>query len=1237
MRRAFIVFLSLAAVLLLALVTLPWWMSWPLGIVGRHYGVTFDRLERSTNGRIVLHAVRYHGHGVDIEATRVDGDVNIWRIWKKRPARLGNWNVDRWRVVVSPSQTSSGEGGVRGWVDLRARLDRVVRGIGDWIGEARLGAGGVKWKTGEILLASAVWRNESLQVSGLRWKEVKANAGLTWPVDGPLAVQLNSEDGKWSMGIANREAREAEGWIRLREHEGTLSARFGEHGWLPENASLVARDWVLPAADLGLPSLFERVEGSLDLQLHDDGFSAGILATARPVAGAPNRLPELKADLLVAGNFQAFSLQRFSLTGPGIEAVLAAPVTVAQNGVLESPETDFRIAADLGKLPGLQMEGRVDGRAQVLRLADGKLHVKGRFGGANLHGKDWKISSSQFEAELSWPQLSIRSGEIHSPTWGALTVQGGYDFSAHRNLGGSVRGEVPPALLSRWIAPEFDCGPARFSATLEGSLEAPSHHGEFVIEQPRWGRVSAQSFKGAWQGVGGRLQDLNVSLEGKSGRVEASAELDRDGARLKSLKLFHDSEEQLSLAGPATIGWRNGWSLKDFALCGNAGSLSGEFSGGESGRVRVSVKDFADAWWSDFVSREVFHGRIGNLEIQGRWDHGPVTFVLEGRADLPLDEHRSAEIVVSASADEGGVVVSRCEVSAEGKVMGTLKGTLPVRLFAHPGWKVVSGSGQKLSLDIDVDRNAFFWKQVGELAGVLIEDPRIAIHVAGTWGAPRGKATVEVDRIAVPAREGRGSWPAIENLKAHFMGDGESITLQEFSAKIAGQPLKVAARLSLPSDWQGMAQSEWRRWVASHLEATLNLPETKVSALAALADRWIAPGGTLAIDVSLRPGMRWSGEMHVRGAASRPLFGPLGALQDVDADIQLDDRTLRIGRLQASSGGQLVLLSGEASHSAKEGWRMDLSLKGKNLPLVRQSGFLLRSDVDLRIRMGEKGDTVIAGAAVLRDSLFLTDLQSLVSTSSLRGSPLRRPPYFSIATEPFGRWKLDVDVEGDRFLRLKSPLFSGLASARFKLGGTLAEPTATGEAVIDEGRVTLPFATFLVEQGGVTLRASAPFDPYVSLEAASRRLGYDLRMEMTGLAARPNLVFTSSPPLDSEQILRLVMAGEAPQGETNYSTQQRALRLGAYLGQSLAGQLGGDAFQSGNFSLTVGERVSREGRETYALDLPLNDRWSLTGEYDEFDDYNIGVKWRAFRDRTPDVEETKQEIKEQEGGKDGPR
>ncbi len=76
------------------------------------------------------------------------------------------------------------------------------------------------------------------------------------------------------------------------------------------------------------------------------------------------------------------------------------------------------------------------------------------------------------------------------------------------------------------------------------------------------------------------------------------------------------------------------------------------------------------------------------------------------------------------------------------------------------------------------------------------------------------------------------------------------------------------------------------------------------------------------------------------------------------------------------------------------------------------------------------------------------------------------------------------------------------------------------------------------------------------------------------------------------------------------------MRLGTYLGQSLAGQLGSDPGKAERFSLTTGERVSRDGKETYVLEVPLDERWSLMGEYDEFDDYNVGVKWRVWQDRS---------------------
>jgi translocation and assembly module TamB len=65
----------------------------------------------------------------------------------------------------------------------------------------------------------------------------------------------------------------------------------------------------------------------------------------------------------------------------------------------------------------------------------------------------------------------------------------------------------------------------------------------------------------------------------------------------------------------------------------------------------------------------------------------------------------------------------------------------------------------------------------------------------------------------------------------------------------------------------------------------------------------------------------------------------------------------------------------------------------------------------------------------------------------------------------------------------------------------------------------------------------------------------------------------------------------------------------------LLGQLGGDPTAEERLSVSVGERISRQGRETYDIEYELSPRWSLVGEYDEFDEYNVGVKWRVFSEK----------------------
>jgi translocation and assembly module TamB len=124
-------------------------------------------------------------------------------------------------------------------------------------------------------------------------------------------------------------------------------------------------------------------------------------------------------------------------------------------------------------------------------------------------------------------------------------------------------------------------------------------------------------------------------------------------------------------------------------------------------------------------------------------------------------------------------------------------------------------------------------------------------------------------------------------------------------------------------------------------------------------------------------------------------------------------------------------------------------------------------------------------------------------------------------------------------------------------------------------------------------------------------------MEIEGNAAKPNVVFTSSPALDSEQVLLMVMTGAAPKNDITNAATQRVANIGLYLSQSLLASLDPDAADPDKLSVSSGEKISRQGEQTLDVEYKLTDRWTLTMEKDEFDEFNAGVKWRAFRGKTP--------------------
>ena len=179
---------------------------------------------------------------------------------------------------------------------------------------------------------------------------------------------------------------------------------------------------------------------------------------------------------------------------------------------------------------------------------------------------------------------------------------------------------------------------------------------------------------------------------------------------------------------------------------------------------------------------------------------------------------------------------------------------------------------------------------------------------------------------------------------------------------------------------------------------------------------------------------------------------------------------------------------------------------------MRNTGLLLRLDVDLHANTDPGGSTRLGGTVEVRDCLMLASLNLRDLLPSGTRGVLRSPPYFSVETEPFRHWLLAIEVRAAKSVRLRTTVFHVTASGRFRLDGTLGEPRALGELAVDEGQLLFPFATFKVQTGTVRLREADPYHAMVNLSGTSQRRDYQLRLEATGDLAAPNVQLSSTPP-----------------------------------------------------------------------------------------------------------------------------
>jgi len=1207
MRRIFKILGWLAVGLLLALLALPWWLGGGLSWASRPLGFSFDRYERLGYTRFAVAGVRYQIGAVEITAARVEADTPLVWAWRHLRGTVTPLLVKDWRVEVgSPGLRPKGKPKA-GWLGLRRQLFLVADILRRWVPLARVEAGEVKFPGGPLTLKAATWNGEGLAFEALAWHGRFINGSVGFlPREDLLRVRLATPDNGTRLELESRGAH-ATSTARWQEQPLTVEALFGEGAWLPEEAQIEAQNWVLNPELFRLSLDYAFIRGNGRLDWRGGNFVLDLAVKGEP--GETERLPPLDVSVHGRGDLDTFTIETLRAAMPGLVAQLSEPVRLSRNGQLLSGPSRLALEADLARQHWVPGEGRVTGEARIEAGEDFQPHVAFQVGGRGIKVGRWGLPSFEVSGTLDWPAVQITGASVRFGDGESVQVSGGTNFRSREAYAAVVRAELKGSTVKAWLPETPEFSRVVMTAKFEGPWAELRHRGEAQVSEIVLAPLQPLAVRLDWEGKALQVDRIGIEASSGDARFSLAGAGDRFGAKIDALRFYKAEATWLALEKPARVEWQPLSSADPLVLAGKAGRVDFDGNFGRQGRLRVQVKDFSSHWLRDWLVWRGPDWRVNALDFLGQWDNGPISFSLGGVIGTELSHQRPVELQVKATGDGKGLKIETLQVREGAQEAVVASGALPLTLWPlrRPFWQL----NREGSLEFVASTRpaATFWSYLEE-AGLRVEQPQVNLALEGSWQTPRGIINLRVPRLAASAAVFKMKLPQGEALDVALELDREQIVLRRMSALLDGQQILVEGRMTMPEGGLLELKTLSLPALVGSLTGRLQIPQGDMTALAAYAPTLIAPKGELAVDLNLDRGEA-SGFLRIVHAGTRPL-GPLGVLQDLTVDLALVGRGIEIRTLEARMGGQKVKLNGSAKLTAGGDPWFDLSLQGTNLPFVRQVGLLLRGDLDLKLVSLDQGGGKISGNIKLRDSLFFTDVGDLVPKGGGGNSVAARPPYFSVEQSPFNRWQLEVNLSGERFLRLRTPVFNGLVSMQFHLSNTLGEPRAVGQAQINEGLVLLPFATFTTQQGAVQLTQANPYEPMLFVTGTSRRYGYDLRMELSGSASNPVMLFSSSPPLESEQILLLVMAGETPNNEVSYSGTQRAARFGAFIGKSLFSSISGESSAADRLELNIGERVSRQGRETYNIEYRLGRRWSVVGEYDEFDDYNVGMKLRLL-------------------------
>ncbi|MEM7260832.1 MAG: translocation/assembly module TamB domain-containing protein [Planctomycetota bacterium] len=439
------------------------------------------------------------------------------------------------------------------------------------------------------------------------------------------------------------------------------------------------------------------------------------------------------------------------------------------------------------------------------------------------------------------------------------------------------------------------------------------------------------------------------------------------------------------------------------------------------------------------------------------------------------------------------------------------------------------------------------------------------------------------DTLTVDASWERGSRVDLRSLTIELFGGTatvEGTVATDLSTKSTLEATFEDWQLSRSREWIGLARS---------LDGT-------VSGTASLKGRWDNP------DYEVRATL-------TEGTAA--FDGYSGRFRDVNAIVEANRSKVELSELSAALGGGMVTGTATWNLEVDPGQpptfgdvRAELDLE--RVRLIRTRDFWLRGSgsVQLFVPLEETSEGAPSLSADLVIDRGVYDRNVYPRIQDRASLPF---DLFSIEEGLFSRMQFDVRAGLNGGFLVRNNVLDVAPHGELRLGGTGSQPVLTGRVSSTDGRVILPHLSLAIERAEVTFPQDDPFRPTLDFVGSGKAAGVEIEAVATGALMEPEVVFSSVPYLEQEDLLLLVATGRLrtqleDEGVERVAALEVARLYGPEIWERIFGRSRGESLLD---RVTITTAPGGEGGDRITVEVRLLDWLSAVGERDDRGDLNL--------------------------------